>query len=94
MDFMGFGWDARKSKANQANRGFEFEFAARIFEGDVLEKTDDRQDYGEVRVKAIGEVSGRVLAVIYTDRNDMRWIISARPASRKERKLWQTRSRA
>ncbi len=49
---------------------------------------DDRADYGETRIKAIGEVDGIVLAVIYTDREDVRWIISARKANRKERALW------
>jgi uncharacterized DUF497 family protein len=46
-----------------------------------------------MRVRAIGETKdGGVLAVIYTDRGDLRWIISARAASRKERQLWQARS--
>ena len=49
---------------------------------------DDRADYGEVRVKAIGEVDATVLVVIYTDRDDVRWIISARLANKKERALW------
>ena len=49
---------------------------------------DDRADYGEVRVKAIGEVDTTVLVVIYTDRDDVRWIISARLANKKERALW------
>jgi uncharacterized DUF497 family protein len=30
-----------------------------------------------------------VLHVVYTDRGDVRWIISARVASRKERRLWR-----
>ncbi len=45
-------------------------------------------DEGEVRVRAIGAVEGLVLVVIYTDRDDVRWIISARLANRKERALW------
>jgi hypothetical protein len=31
---------------------------ARIFLGRVLTQVDDREDYGEVRVKAIGEADG------------------------------------
>jgi hypothetical protein len=42
----------------------------------------------QVRVKAIGEVEGIVFVVIYTDRDDVRWIISPRQANRKERSLW------
>ena len=40
-----FDWDARKSDRNLADRGFDFEFAARIFEGRTLEREDTRYDY-------------------------------------------------
>jgi uncharacterized DUF497 family protein len=77
-----------KSNRNIEQRGFGFDFAALIFAGRVLTAVDDREDYGEVRVKAIGEIDGIVLVVIYTDREDVRWIISARLANKKERALW------
>jgi uncharacterized DUF497 family protein len=85
---MEFDWHDAKHDRNINERGFGFDFAALIFEGRVLTQVDDRQDYGEVRVKAIGEVDGIVLVVIYTDRDDVRWIISARKANSKERALW------
>ena len=85
---MEFDWHDIKSARNLEARGFGFDFAAQIFFGRVLTKVDDRADYGEVRVKAIGEVDGTVLVVIYTDRGDVRWIISARLANKKERDLW------
>jgi uncharacterized DUF497 family protein len=85
---MEFDWHDAKSQRNLRERGFGFDFAALIFEGRVLTQIDDRQDYGEVRVKAIGEVEGIVLVVIYTDRDDVRWIISARQANRNKRALW------
>jgi uncharacterized DUF497 family protein len=69
-------------------RGFGFDYAARIFLGPTLERHDKRRDYGEVRMQAIGQVGKDVLFVVYTDRGDVRHIISARLASRKERKLW------
>ena len=59
-----------------------------VFLGRTIEVVDDRYDYGEVRVKAIGEVEGDVLVVAYTDRNGFRRIISARDANSKERALW------
>lgn len=85
---MEFDWRAEKRERNIRERGFGFDVAARIFGGRVIEAEDARRDYGEVRVKAIGEVGGVVLAVIYTDRDGVRNIISARPANRKERALW------
>ena len=85
---MKFDWREAKSQRNVQEQGFGFDFAALIFEGRVLTQIDDRQDYGEVRVTAIGEVEGIILVVIDTDRDDGRWIISARKANRKERALW------
>jgi len=85
---MEFDWHDAKHEKNLQERGFGFDFAAQIFLGRVLTQIDDREDYGELRVKAIGEAEGIVLVVIYTDRDDVRWIISARKANRKERALW------
>lgn len=88
MSVMEFDWHDAKHEKNLQDRGFGFDFAAQIFLGRVLTQVDDREDYGEVRIKAIGEVDGIVLVVIYTDRDEVRWIISARKANRKERALW------
>jgi uncharacterized DUF497 family protein len=85
-----FEWDAAKSWRNLSERGFGFDYAARIFLGPTLERQDRRRDYGEVRMQAIGETDGDVLFVVYTDRGEARHIISARLANRRERKLWQS----
>jgi uncharacterized DUF497 family protein len=84
-----FDWDPIKSERNRQERGFGFDFAALIFEGATIDWTDDRRDYGEARVRAIGEADGLVLYVVFTDRGDVRRIISARLASRKERDQWR-----
>jgi uncharacterized DUF497 family protein len=81
-------WDDAKSEKNLLERGFGFDFAALIFEGPVLERVDRRQDYGEARVQAIGEVYGYILFVVYTDQGETRRIISARMANSKERAAW------
>jgi uncharacterized DUF497 family protein len=86
---MRFAWDDQKHRKNIEERGLGFEYAAGIFEGPTIEWIDDRMDYGEVRIRAIGEVEPDILHVVYTDRGDVRWIISARSASRKERKSWR-----
>ncbi len=83
-----FDWHDEKHEGNLRERGFGFDLAASIFEGVVLEEIDDRKDYGEIRVRAIGEADGNVLVVVYTDRRAVRWIISARLANRKERDRW------
>lgn len=88
---MRFDWDPAKDEANRRERGFGFDFAALVFEGDTIEWPDGRRDYGEARVRAIGEAEGVVLHVVFTDRGEVRRIISARIANRKERKRWHAR---
>jgi uncharacterized DUF497 family protein len=86
-----FDWDAAKHERNRQERGFGFDFAALIFEGDTLEWPDDRRNYDEVRIRAIGQAEDLVLHVVFTDRGDVRRIISARLADRKERSRWRAR---
>jgi uncharacterized protein len=78
-----FEWDEEKSQLNLEQRGFGFADAARVFEGDTIEREDTRQDYGERRVVAIGRVNGITLTVVYTQRMHARRIISARRAKRR-----------
>ena len=83
---MNYGWDGRKSRGNLSRHGIAFEDAIRIFEGPTLEKVDDRFDYGETRIYAIGVVDGLEITLIYTDVSETeRRIISAWRAERHER---------
>ena len=54
-----FEWDEAKSEANLRRRGFDFAHAVGIFDGPTLEMDDDRADYGERRIQAIGRVNKR-----------------------------------
>jgi uncharacterized DUF497 family protein len=86
---MKFGWNPDKSETNRRERGFGFDYAALIFLGDTLECPDRRFDYGEERIRALGMVDGRCLAVTFTMRDNVHWIISAHPASRIDRDVYQ-----
>ncbi len=86
---MKFEWDDAKEAANVAKHGIGFAAAARIFEGIVVSRIDDRTDYGEVRVISYGLLEAEVIvAVVHTDRSGVIRIISARLASTKERKAY------
>ena len=86
---MRFTWDPAKNAANVRGHGIAFQDAARIFDGPTVERTDDRYDYGEVRVYAIGLVNGIEITVIYTDRErDERHIISAWRSEPHERRYF------
>jgi uncharacterized DUF497 family protein len=84
-----FEWDEAKSEANLRERGFDFAYAALIFDGPTLEWDDVRQDYGERRIQAIGQVGEDVLFVVFTWRGAVRRIISARLANRRERDAYR-----
>jgi hypothetical protein len=72
-----------------ARHGIVFEDAVKIFDGPTLERVDDRYEYGEVRVYAIGIVGGMEIALIYTDVSRAeRRIISAWKAQRHEREAY------
>ena len=83
-------WDPDKNLANIRRHGIAFADAARIFEGSTVERVDDRFEYGEVRVYAIGLVNGIEITVIYTDRDDdERDIISAWRSEPHERRYYR-----
>ena len=88
---MQYTWDARKNRSNLKRHKIAFEDAQRIFDGPTVERVDDRFDYGEIRVYAIGLVNGLEITVIYTDRDgDERHIISAwRSEPHERRHYWQ-----
>ncbi len=90
---MRFDWDPDKSARNLVERGFDFAFATLIFDAPTLEQTDQRRDYGERRIVAIGRADGIELTLVYTDRvasdgETVRRIISARRSNRVERRAY------
>ncbi len=89
---MEFTWDPKKNAINVRRHGIAFEDAKRIFDGPTFEREDDRFDYWETRVYAIGLVNGIEITVIYTDRgSDDRHIISAWRAEPHERRsFWRS----
>jgi uncharacterized DUF497 family protein len=86
---MDFEWDLGKSRRNAAERGLPFELAMVLFEGPLIERVDDRQPYGEIRIRAIGAVEQVILHCVYTMRGDIRRIISLRRANGKERDVYR-----
>lgn len=85
-----FEWDEAKNAANIAKHGVGFARARRIFDGPVLTLLDARRDYGEARFISIGACDEELIAaVVHTDREGRIRIISARPASRRERALYE-----
>ena len=83
---MEFEWDEIKRRTNIRDHGIDFLDAALIFEADTLDWIDDREDYGEERIIALGLSGLTVLRVTYTLRGDTVRIISAQKASKHDQK--------
>jgi uncharacterized DUF497 family protein len=81
----GFEWDDGKNATNRAKHGISFEEAATIWEGPVVTGQDERH-HSEVREISFGLVGLTVVCVVHTERNGKTRIISARKATRSERK--------
>lgn len=92
---MDFEWDEAKNAANVRKHGIDFADAVKIFDAWTLTIVDDRFDYGEVRSISTGPMaSSLVTTVVHTDRKNRIRLISARPASAKERIRYETALRS
>lgn len=86
-----FEWDAAKATRNLAKHGVRFEEASTAFY-DHLSMTipDPIHSADEARHVLIGQSNtGRVLVVVHVDRGERIRLISARIASRKERRQYE-----
>jgi uncharacterized DUF497 family protein len=87
-----FEWDEKKRRSNLDKHGIDFEDAIGIFEGCVFVRRSDRDD--EARFVAVGEIEGRIIALVYTIRGAAYRIISARRASNDEARHYHDRKAA
>ena len=91
-----FEWDEDKNEVNIIKHGIGFRRASKIFDGLTLDWEDTRKNYGEVRTISVGllkEDDIATITVVHTDREDIKRIISARPANRKEKRLYEVYQR-
>ena len=88
---MRFEWHRAKAADNVAKHGVSFEEAATVF-WDPLSATGSDPDHSidEERCVTFGvSTRGRLLVVAHTERGDTITIISARPATAGERKIYE-----
>ena len=86
-----FEWDPTKAESNVKKHGVTFEQAATVF-GDPLALTfpDPDGSKGEARHLTFGLAqSGKLTVVSHTERRGTIRIISARAATRHERKIYE-----
>ena len=88
---LNFQWDQNKARTNLAKHGVSFEEAATVF-GDPFSLTIPDPDHSESEDRFITlgtSHNGKLMVVVHTERGESIRIISARRASRKERKTYE-----
>lgn len=93
-----FEWDPDKADANVRKHGVAFEVAALAFADPFALTEQDRVEGGEYRWRTLGMVQGVVLLLVaHTMRDaadaEVIRIISARPATRPERRRYEQENR-
>jgi uncharacterized protein len=87
----GFQWDAGNVEKNQKRHNVHFTECEQIFFNNPIVLTDDlAHSKSEQRTAAFGITdAGRKLTVVYTVRNNLIRVISARDMNRKERNFYE-----
>lgn len=87
-----FEWDEQKAQQNVEKHGVTFEEAAEVFFDPFYQYGDATPPHAdEQRDFLLGySVVQRLLLVVYTERSERTRIISARLATRAERKLYES----
>ena len=90
---MKFVWDDVKAEKNIKNHSVSFEEATTVFTDPLsLTITDPLHSYGEERFIILGQsIKNRMIVVVHTDLGDIIRIISARLATKKERKKYESK---
>ncbi|WP_066376838.1 BrnT family toxin [Anabaena sp. CA = ATCC 33047] len=84
-----FEWDTNKAESNFVKHGVTFAEAAEVF-FDPFYQEGDASANNEQRDFILGySLSQRLLLVVYIERTARKRIISARPATKSERRLYE-----
>lgn len=85
-----FEWDDAKAASNLAKHRVSFTDACQVFNDPwAVEKEERSLNYGEVRRRIVGIGNGIFLTVVYTERDEIIRLISARRSTRAERREYE-----
>ncbi len=85
---MPLSFDPNKREKTLAMRGLDFALAEEVFAGIHFTAEDCRVAYGEQRFVTIGRQSGRLVVVVWTQRGEVRRIISMRKANERAKESY------
>ena len=81
---MRFEFDPHKDQLNLHKHSVSLALASELDWDAALLWTDDRRDYGEMRILALAPRTSTLYYVAFVDRGDLRRVISLRRANRRE----------
>jgi uncharacterized protein len=84
-----FDWDPNKREQVFNERGIDFDDARHVLAGPYIARSSDRK--GETRYMVFGFLSDVEVVYVCTFRETLCWIITARRASKNERKKYHNR---
>jgi len=87
-----YQWDPKKAEINYNKHGVDFADSVGVFEDEWSLTIKEQIVGGEQRFMTIGlDFLGHVVVVVYTYRDEDIRIISARPATKAERSMYEKR---
>lgn len=86
-------FDPEKNNKNIIERGLSFENVRNFDFKTALFEIDDRHDYGETRIIALGHIEQRLHVLIFTKREAAIRVISLRKANKKERLRYENKKK-
>lgn len=90
---MNFEWDENKNESNTEKHGISFDEAKEAFsDNQMIVKKDTKKNYGEIRFIGIGKALEKIIVVVFTMREKVTRLISARTANKKEKQIYHERT--
>lgn len=89
---MKISFDPAKNERNIAERGLSFELAVEFGWDEAIILEDNRRDYGELRLEALGYIGERLHVLVFTPRGQAVHVISLRKANLREVKRYEAQS--
>ena len=77
-------WDERKRRLNLKKHNIDLAELESAFDSPMITVEDDREDYGELRLQSLAMWRGRIIFLVWTERQNGAHLISCRYADRSQ----------
>ncbi len=81
-------WDETKRERNLKDHGIDLTEVGGVFDAPMVTVEDEREHYGEQRLQSLGWFRGRVVFLVWTERNDSARVISCRYGDKHETRAY------